>query len=265
MAGPSNVDMNGTDDQQARRWLSALRTGNADEKAQARRGLAEIFEARGMVSEAVDLLVTNAREGHRDAELFQALARMYRKLGDEYLAASAALEATRLSGGQPAAPAARPRPPDPEPVARPAPVRTPPPPTPSVRPTPWRLPLRVAGWIIALGMLGAAGVVSAQHPIAAALYLVSAAALGLLLSGVVSLRRLVRLPDGPLGDGALLFISLLTLLAAGALLPRPLTVSGSQERPADSATPGTISTPSRSPTTPSPSPSPTSPAGSPTP
>lgn len=264
MAGPSNVDMNGTDDQQARRWLSALRTGNADEKAQARRGLAEIFEARGMVSEAVDLLVTNAREGHRDAEQFQALARMYRKLGDEYLAASAALEATRLSGGQAAAPAAPPPPPDPDPVVRPAPVR-PPPPTPSARPTPWRLSLRVAGWIIALGMLGAAGVVSAQHPIAAALYLVSAAALGLLLSGAVSLRRLVRLPDGPLGDGALLFISLLTLLAAGALLPRPLTVSGSQERPADSAALATVSTPSRSPTTPSPSPSPTSPAGSPTP
>src|SRR3954451_4772506 len=91
----------GADDQQAERWVATLRVGSPDEKAAARRGLAAIFEARGLVAEAIDLLVTNARQGYRDVELFQALSQLYRAHGDEYLAASAALEATRLSGRRP--------------------------------------------------------------------------------------------------------------------------------------------------------------------
>jgi hypothetical protein len=82
--------------QQAQRWLLALRDGAPAEKAAARRGLAAIFEARGMLSEAVELLESNVREGHQDAELIQTLARLYRARGDEHLAESAALEATRL-------------------------------------------------------------------------------------------------------------------------------------------------------------------------
>src|SRR3954469_9223448 len=85
-------------DQQAERWVATLRVGTPDEKAAARRGLAAMFEARGLVAGAIDLLVTNARQGYRDVDLFQALSRLYRAQGDEYLAASAALEATRLSG-----------------------------------------------------------------------------------------------------------------------------------------------------------------------
>src|SRR3954451_4535275 len=91
----------GADDQQAERWVATLRVGSPDEKAVARRGLATVFEARGLVAEAIDLLVTNARQGYRDVDLFQALSRLYRAQGDEYLAASAALEATRLSGRRP--------------------------------------------------------------------------------------------------------------------------------------------------------------------
>src|SRR5262245_51922575 len=88
----------GADDLQAERWVAMLRGGAPAEKSVARRGLARIFEAKGLTAEAIDLLVANAREGYRDIETFQALSRLYRAQGDEYLAALAALEATRLSG-----------------------------------------------------------------------------------------------------------------------------------------------------------------------
>jgi len=246
--GPSaDLDSNGLEDQQAQLWLAALRNGGPAEKVTARRGLAAIFEARGMVAEAVDLLVTNAREGQRDADLFQTLSRLYRRLGDEYLAASAALEATRLSGHPPlmssttigASPvghadrvstASEPTPPPPQ-GARPADV------------SPWRLPLRVAGWIAVLATTIAAAAVAAQNPISAVLYLLSAAALGVLLSGSGAPRQFVRLPDGPLGEGALLFVWLLALLVAGALLVR----APAPARQPETARPGLVATPTRAP------------------
>jgi predicted Zn-dependent protease len=92
MHAPPNPGTNGAEDEEARRWLAVLRSGSPDEKARARRRLAEILEARGNATEAVNLLVTNAREGYRDADLFQALALLYRQLGDEYLAASRRLK-----------------------------------------------------------------------------------------------------------------------------------------------------------------------------
>lgn len=288
MSGPIHFDTDGAEGPEARRWLSALRTGSPDEKAQARRRLAEVFEARGMVSEAVELLLTNAREGHRDAELFQALARMYRQLGDEYLAASAALEATRLSGRQPASERADRQPASDRAGRQPAkhgPVDDPrqekigprPAPQPAPRsadsarraapgrPAPWRLPLRVAGWITVLATVVAAAVVGSQSPVSGALYLASAAALGLLLVGSGAARTLVRLPDGPLGDGALLFLWLFALLAAGALLPRPLTTPGRSEQPTEAGTPGVVRTPSPSPSPASSGPGPAAPTSSPTP
>src|SRR5262245_3861729 len=100
MSGPPDPDNQGAEDAQARRWLSMLQMGSPDEKAGARRGLARIFEDRGMLAEAAGLLETNAREGYRDDELYRALARLHRALGDEHRAASAALEATRLRGRQ---------------------------------------------------------------------------------------------------------------------------------------------------------------------
>ena len=288
MSGPTDRETEAPDDQEARRWLAALRTGGPEEKAQARRSLAEIFEARGMDSEAVELLVANARDGYRDAELFQTLARLYRKLGDEYLAASAALEATRLSGRKPARHPLGGQPHEtqrgpwwsnhPSAHAAPPPVAAPPPDPSRVRPSsgpsqhqaparpsPWRFPLRVAGWIAVLATVAGAGVVAMEHPASAILYLASAAALGLLLLGTGGARHLVRLPDGPLGDGALLFLWLLALLAAGALLPRPLAATQPPDSPTEAATPGVVRTPSPSPAPASSGSSPATPAASPTP
>jgi hypothetical protein len=238
-----------TDDEQADRWLAILRQGTPAEKATARRALSAIFAARGLTAEAIDLLVTNAREGQRDAELFRTLAHLYRQAGDEYLAASAALEATRLTGPRTSADpavvetarsAARPdiaqslvdgsgRPgasPVPEATSSEHRGQTP-------RSTsrtssesqaghdaPWRRPVWIAGWVVAGGTALAALGVAPSSPGSTALYALSAASLSLLLAGSGAARNLVRVPTGPLGDGLLLFVWLLTLLAGGALLPR---------------------------------------------
>ena len=278
MSGPANPDPRGAEDEQARRWLAVLQTGSPDAKAVARRGLAAIFEARGMLSEAVRLLETNISEGRHDPDLYRALARMYRSLGDEYRAASATLEATRLMRqpppgvGAPTAgrtgpePRFTPAPPEPprSPGAEPPPLRPGhgrrPPPIDTGLPPSWRLPLRVAGWIVvAATLIGTAGV-SSQSPVPGALYLLSAVALAVLLSGAAAPRRLVRLPLGPLGDGALLFIWLLALFAAGAMLPRPIFTP---TQPTERATPGTVGTPSPVPSPTSSGAGPASPAPSP--
>lgn len=79
------------DDQAAQHWLAVLRDGDPDQKIMARGQLAAIFERRGMLSEAAELLEGNARAGVRSRDLFLHLAALYRSVGrdDEALAASA--------------------------------------------------------------------------------------------------------------------------------------------------------------------------------
>jgi hypothetical protein len=87
--------------EQAQQWLSALRDGTDAEKIAARRGLARVFEQRGMLDEAVELLEANVRAGVRSGEIFRWLARLYREQGDESLSWAALLEAAKY----PSAPA----------------------------------------------------------------------------------------------------------------------------------------------------------------
>jgi hypothetical protein len=282
----------GREDQQAERWLAALRTGAPAERAAARRGLAALFERRGLMAEAIDLLVANVREGHRDVASFQALARLYRAQGDEYLSASAALEATRLGGRT------QPGPREPEPApwqqvgedrrsaeirqraasayqraggtgARPSGQRSAGPgpghsshraeteaqpgtaPGPGATHTPgadpgaaWRRPLRLLGWLAFVGTAIGALAVSSGSVISAVLYLVAATLLAVLMSGWRGGRHLLRLPIGPLGDGALLFGWLLLVLAAGTILPRgPGSVADVPSSPPATSTPGLYRTP----------------------
>ena len=254
------------DDQQAERWVAMLRDGSPAEKAAARRGLAAIFEGRGLVAEAIDLLVANARAGHRDVETFQALSRLYRAQGDEYLAASAALEATRLSGRR--APAGPP-PPRQAPWVEEGSARpdhpaadggesddagstsrahsTDRPTSPGSAPSSWRRPARIVGWLAVVATLSAALIVANTSAVSAAIYLVSAVTLGLLLSGSLGIRRLIRLPDGPLGDGTLLFGWLLLLLVAGATVPRTGDTFVNPRSTSPIPTPGLYRTPPPSP------------------
>lgn len=83
------------DDEAAQHWLTVLRDGGADQKIQAREQLAAIFERRGMLEEATDLLVANVHDGVKTADTFRWLARLYQGQGQEVLAMQAAAEAAK--------------------------------------------------------------------------------------------------------------------------------------------------------------------------
>jgi tetratricopeptide (TPR) repeat protein len=83
------------DHEQAQRWLNSLRAGTDTEKIAARRGLARVFEQRGMREEAIELLEQNVRAGVRSGEIFRWLARLYREQGAEILSVEALTEAAK--------------------------------------------------------------------------------------------------------------------------------------------------------------------------
>jgi len=72
-------------------WLATLRDGTVSEKIGARCGLAYVFEQRGRVVEATELLETNVANGVRSPQTFRWLARLYRAQGD--LESAVAVEA----------------------------------------------------------------------------------------------------------------------------------------------------------------------------
>jgi hypothetical protein len=92
-----------------------------------------------------------------------------------------------------------------------------------------------------VGLVLGSAAVGSRSPASAVLYGLSALLLAVLLSRSAKLRRLIFVPDGPLGDGILLFTWLLTLLAAGALLPRETVAGGTT--PTSTATPQPAATP----------------------
>ncbi len=59
-----------SDGEAAQHWLVLLRDGNDDQRVQAREQLAAIFERRGMLEEATELLISNIRGGVRNAAIF---------------------------------------------------------------------------------------------------------------------------------------------------------------------------------------------------
>lgn len=83
------------DDDAAQHWLIVLRDGDPDQKIQAREQLATVFERRGMLEEAADLLESNVRSGARGADIFRWLARLYKNQGDEVRAMQAAAEGAK--------------------------------------------------------------------------------------------------------------------------------------------------------------------------
>ncbi|MFN8523326.1 MAG: YqaE/Pmp3 family membrane protein [Chloroflexota bacterium] len=77
--------------------LAQLRDGAEAEKIFARDGLSRIFEARGMLAEAIELLEGNARAGVRDSFALTRLARLYRSAGRIDEADAAMAETTRAT------------------------------------------------------------------------------------------------------------------------------------------------------------------------
>jgi hypothetical protein len=65
------------DDDEAQFYLGWLRDGTREQKVQARDRLSQIFEDRGMVEEATELLEGNARAGVRDRSIFTRLVDCY--------------------------------------------------------------------------------------------------------------------------------------------------------------------------------------------
>jgi hypothetical protein len=93
-ADPSRRDL--TADEEARRHLGLLRAGTRGQRIAARDALAHIFERRGMLAEATELLENNLREGVRDRAIYTRLALLYRRQGffdraDEVLAGAPGL------------------------------------------------------------------------------------------------------------------------------------------------------------------------------
>jgi hypothetical protein len=71
------------EERQIQRWLGWLRDGSEADKIAARRGLAGVFERRGMLAEAIELLERNVEAGVRSPETLRWLSRLYQAQGDE--------------------------------------------------------------------------------------------------------------------------------------------------------------------------------------
>jgi hypothetical protein len=98
----------GGDEDRIQRWLDWLRDGSDLDKIVARRGLAGVFEQRGMLEEAIELLERNVEAGVRGAETLRWLSRLYQAHGDK----------VRSLEGAVYAPEHEPVPPEPEPAGR---------------------------------------------------------------------------------------------------------------------------------------------------
>lgn len=85
------------EDAETRPWIAKLRTGTPNQKIEARAVLARIFEQRGLLPEATDLLIANVEAGFLNAEIFRWLERLYLAQGREDLADRAAAEAEKYA------------------------------------------------------------------------------------------------------------------------------------------------------------------------
>jgi ferric-dicitrate binding protein FerR (iron transport regulator) len=83
-------------DRQIQDWLSVLKDGSPAAKVVARRGLAQVCEARGLLEEATDLVTANVAAGAPDPDTLRWLARLYAARGDHERSRQAADEASRL-------------------------------------------------------------------------------------------------------------------------------------------------------------------------
>lgn len=84
-------------DDETQPWLTMLRTGSQHQRIEARAALARIFEQRGMLTEAIDLLAANVEAGFLNAAIYRWLARLYLAQGRDDLAVQAAAEAEKYA------------------------------------------------------------------------------------------------------------------------------------------------------------------------
>ena len=89
-----------SEDQEANHYLGVLRDGNPQDQILARDRLSHIFERRGMVQQAVELLESNARAGVTEPRLYMTLSSHYRALGRAADADAAMAHAASLMNRQ---------------------------------------------------------------------------------------------------------------------------------------------------------------------
>ena len=85
----------GAEERRLERWLAWLREGSEADKIAARSGLAGVFEQRGMLREAIELLERNVEVGVRSPETLRWLSRLYQAQGDEIRRLEVAVDASR--------------------------------------------------------------------------------------------------------------------------------------------------------------------------
>jgi hypothetical protein len=132
------------------RWLLVLRDGSEAEKLGARRGLAAVFQQRGMLAEAIELLERDIDAGDRHPETLRWLSRLYQQHDDETRGSDLTTQAS-----PPVAPESPPAAEAPAPAAEPpAPAATAPAPSPGHRAVRHRVPAvaTTAGVGMALGL-----------------------------------------------------------------------------------------------------------------
>jgi hypothetical protein len=86
---PGTID----DEERIQHWLDELRAGSEVQQLTARRGLATMFERRGMYSEAIELLEPGIEPGVRGAATLRWLSRLYQAQEDEVGSLEAAVRA----------------------------------------------------------------------------------------------------------------------------------------------------------------------------
>jgi len=84
-------------DRQIEHWRSILEHGTEGQKVEARWNLSLIYEQRGMVAEAIEMLQANVAAGVRDPATYRTLATLFRQQGRLDLARTAQDQAYRLS------------------------------------------------------------------------------------------------------------------------------------------------------------------------
>jgi hypothetical protein len=85
-----------SEDDEIGQCLDLLQLDSSFDQQGARCRLADVFDRRGMLDEAVDLLITNIEAGERTERTYRHLASLYRRQGQEALALRASVEARRI-------------------------------------------------------------------------------------------------------------------------------------------------------------------------
>ena len=212
-----------SEDEEAQHYLRFLREGSQEQKIEARDRLSRIFEDRGMLAEATELLEGNGRTGVRDRSLYTRLATLYRRQDRDDDADAAMAEAMRLTVPRPSSVKPPPL------VENPTVVR------PAVKPSresSRRTKVLVWGAVGVLTVAGLAALGSA--PVTGVLYLLAAGAALIAGPNPLDVRTRLNIPTGRIMTAGLVTASVGLCMVGASMAPsanRPSTTAASTPTP----------------------------------